>query len=60
MGRLSGQESFSLFLNELFCPCCVLTAGSLPLQNGQAAPEEGGNPPAKVKMLWGYMFKLPL
>uniref|UniRef100_A0A803YL99 non-specific serine/threonine protein kinase n=1 Tax=Meleagris gallopavo TaxID=9103 RepID=A0A803YL99_MELGA len=23
--------------------------GSLPLQNGQAAPEEGGNPPCKVK-----------
>lgn len=32
---------------------CVLTAGSLPLQNGQAAPEESGNPPSKVKMQQG-------
>lgn len=29
-------------------PACA-NSSSLPLQNGQAAPEEGGNPPSKVK-----------
>lgn len=38
----------------------VLMASSLLLQNGQAAPEEGGNIPSKVKALWGCVFKSSL